>query len=80
MSDQPLRVLVIEDDYDLASAVAGLLVDEGFVVVQRHDGETGFEEALNGGYDVIVLDIMLPRRSGFRVARICARRDCRRPS
>lgn len=67
MSDQPLRVLVIEDDYDLASAVAGLLVDEGFAVVQRHDGETGFEEALRGGFDVIVLDIMLPRRSGFRV-------------
>ncbi|HEV3268449.1 MAG TPA: response regulator transcription factor [Acidimicrobiales bacterium] len=67
MSDQPLRVLVIEDDFDLASAVAGLLVDEGFAVVQRHDGETGFDEALSGGYDVIVLDIMLPRRSGFRV-------------
>ncbi|HUY17524.1 MAG TPA: response regulator transcription factor [Acidimicrobiales bacterium] len=67
MSDQPLRVLVIEDDFDLASAVAGLLVDEGFVVEQRHDGETGLDEALHGSYDVIVLDIMLPRRSGFRV-------------
>ncbi|MHB8379807.1 MAG: response regulator transcription factor [Acidimicrobiales bacterium] len=67
MSDQPLRVLVIEDDFDLASAVAGLLVDEGFAVVQRHDGESGFEEALHGRYDVIVLDIMLPRHSGFRV-------------
>ncbi|HVA52635.1 MAG TPA: response regulator transcription factor [Acidimicrobiales bacterium] len=67
MNDHPLRVLVIEDDYDLASAVAGLLEDEGFVVVQRHDGETGFEEALHGDFDVIVLDIMLPRRSGFRV-------------
>src|ERR1039458_1882279 len=67
MSDEPLRVLVIEDDYDLASAVAGLLVDEGFVVVQRYDGEAGFEEALHGNFDVIVLDIMLPKRSGFRV-------------
>jgi two-component system OmpR family response regulator len=67
MSERSLRVLVIEDDFDLANAVAGLLVDEGFVVVQRHDGETGFEEAMRGGFDVIVLDIMLPRRSGFRV-------------
>jgi len=67
MSDEPRRVLLVEDDHDLADAVAGLLVDEGFVVAQRYDGDSGLEEALHGGYDVIVLDIMLPKRSGFRV-------------
>ena len=67
MSDEPRRVLFVEDDHDLADAVAGLLVDEGFVVVQRHDGDSGLDEALHGTYDVIVLDIMLPKRSGFRV-------------
>lgn len=67
MSDQPRRVLVVEDDHDLAGAVAGLLVDEGFVVVQRYDGDAGLEEALTEHFDVIVLDIMLPKRSGFRV-------------
>lgn len=67
MSDAPRRVLVVEDDHDLASAVAGLLSDEGFEVVQRFDGDTGLEEALLGTFDVIVLDIMLPKRSGFRV-------------
>jgi two-component system OmpR family response regulator len=67
MSDERGRVLVIEDDQDLAKAVADLLGDEGFLVDQRHDGEGGYEAALTGDYDVIVLDIMLPKRNGFSV-------------
>jgi len=67
MSDDQRRVLLIEDDHDLASAVAGLLGDEGFIVEQRHDGESGFAAARDGAYDVIVLDIMLPKRNGFSV-------------
>ena len=67
MSDTRRRVLVIEDDHDLARAVADLLVDEGFLVEQRHDGESGYLEALKGAYDVVVLDIMLPKRNGFSV-------------
>ncbi|HQU26576.1 MAG TPA: response regulator transcription factor [Acidimicrobiales bacterium] len=67
MSEGPRRVLIVEDDPDQAAAVAGLLVDDGFEVVQRHDGDSGLDEALGGDYDVIVLDIMLPKRSGFRV-------------
>jgi two-component system OmpR family response regulator len=67
MSDEPRRVLFVEDDHDLAGAVAGLLVDEGYVVDQFYDGDAGLEAAVHGTYDVIVLDIMLPKRSGFRV-------------
>jgi two-component system OmpR family response regulator len=59
--------LVIEDDHALAKAVADLLEDVGFEVEQRHDGESGFTEGLEGGYDAIVLDLMLPRRNGFSV-------------
>jgi DNA-binding response OmpR family regulator len=67
MSDDRRRVLVIEDDQDLARAIADLLSDEGFSVEQRHDGESGFLEARDGAYDVIMLDIMLPKRNGFSV-------------
>ena len=67
MSEERRRVLVIEDDHDLAKAVADLLGDEGFDVEQRYDGEAGCLEAMSGAYDVIVLDIMLPRRNGFSV-------------
>src|SRR5580692_8129041 len=67
MSGDRRRVLVIEDDHDLARAVANLLEDDGFDVEQRHDGESGFTEDLEGVYDVIVLDLMLPKRNGFSV-------------
>jgi len=67
VSDERRRVLVIEDDHDLARAVSGLLGDEGFVVEQRYDGQSGYEAARNGSYDVIVLDVMLPKRNGFSV-------------
>jgi two-component system OmpR family response regulator len=59
--------LVIEDDYALARAMSNLLEDDGFAVEQRYDGESGFAEGLGGGYDVIVLDLMLPKRNGFSV-------------
>jgi two-component system OmpR family response regulator len=67
MSDERQRVLVVEDDHNLANAIAGLLGDEGFNVELCFDGDAGLREGLAGNYDVIVLDIMLPRRSGFRV-------------
>jgi two-component system, OmpR family, response regulator len=67
MSDEPRRVLFVEDDHDLAGAVTGILQDAGFAVEVFYDGESGLEAALHGQFDVIVLDIMLPKRSGFRV-------------
>ncbi|MDE3222459.1 MAG: response regulator transcription factor [Acidobacteriota bacterium] len=67
MSEERRRVLVVEDDHDLARAVADLLEQDGFEVALRHDGDAGLAAGLEGGYDVIVLDIMLPKRSGFRV-------------
>lgn len=67
MSETPRRVLVVEDDADLAQAVADLLGDEGFEVEQRHDGQAGLAAALENPFDVIVLDLMLPKRNGFSV-------------
>jgi DNA-binding response OmpR family regulator len=67
MSDAPRRVLVVEDDADLAQAIADLLGDEGFDVEQRHDGQSGLTAALEIPFDIIVLDLMLPKRNGFSV-------------
>jgi DNA-binding response OmpR family regulator len=62
-----VRVLVVEDEVRLAHALRRGLVAEGFAVDVAHDGEAGLEEALHGDYDAVVLDVMLPRLSGYRV-------------
>ncbi|NNN07637.1 MAG: response regulator transcription factor [Acidimicrobiaceae bacterium] len=67
MNISPRRILVVEDDIDLAQAVADLLGDEGFDVEQRYDGEAGLEAALASPFDIIMLDLMLPKRNGFSV-------------
>ena len=62
-----MRVLVIEDDGVIADALARGLGADGFVVDVAADGETGLWMALEGEVDVIVLDVMLPKLSGFEV-------------
>src|SRR6476659_6764195 len=62
-----VRVLVVEDERRLASAVRRGLTAEGFVVDVAHDGVDGLHLAREGGYDAVVLDIMLPGLSGYRV-------------
>ena len=61
-------VLVVEDEERLARAVRRGLEDHGFAVELAHDGETGYLKAREGGFDAIVLDIMLPGRNGFQIA------------
>ena len=63
----PVRVLVVEDERRLAAAVKRGLEAEGFVVDLAHDGVNGLHLAREGGYDSVVLDIMLPGLSGYRV-------------
>jgi len=63
-----LRVLVVEDDARLADVLSSGLVAEGFQVDVVDDGLAGYGRALEGGYDVIVLDILLPSLNGYRVA------------
>jgi two-component system, OmpR family, response regulator len=64
-----VRVLVVEDEPTLGDAVRRGLVAEGFVVDVETRGDEGLWAALNHGYDVIVLDIMLPRLNGYDVCR-----------
>ena len=63
----PVRVLVVEDERRLAAAVKRGLEAEGFVVDLAHDGVSGLHLAREGSYDSVVLDIMLPGLSGYRV-------------
>lgn len=64
-----MRVLLVEDEPRLAATVARGLRAEGFVVVVADNGVDGLQEATENGYDVVVLDIMLPGLSGYEVLR-----------
>ena len=63
------RVLVIDDDVALCELLTEYLAPEGFQAESVHDGEKGLERACDGDYDLIVLDVMLPRINGFEVLR-----------
>lgn len=62
-----MKVLIIEDDQKLAALVKRGLSADGHAADIEHDGEDGYLSALRGGYDVVVLDLMLPKRSGLSV-------------
>lgn len=60
-----MRILVVEDERHLGEAVAQLLKKNNYTVDNAFDGEEGLDDALSGIYDVIVLDIMLPKMDGI---------------
>lgn len=73
MRDEPApatpKVLLIDDDDELTDMLSEFLVREGFGVDAAHDGERGEAAALSGAYDLVVLDVMMPRLSGIEVLR-----------
>jgi DNA-binding response OmpR family regulator len=64
-----VRLLVVEDEARLAAALQRGLQAEGFAVDVAGDGLDGLDLARHGGYDAMILDVMLPRLSGYRVVR-----------
>lgn len=62
-----MRVLVVEDEPELLAVVAKALREEGHAVDEAADGELGLYKATTWDYDVIVLDLMLPKLDGFEV-------------
>ena len=63
------RILLVEDEPGLVLTLNDRLVSEGFSVSAEKDGESGLERALSEAFDLIVLDVMLPRKNGFDVCR-----------
>lgn len=69
-----MRVLVVDDEPALLESVRRGLVAGGWTVETAPDGEVGLHMASEGDFDVVVLDIMMPRRSGYEVVREMRRR------
>ena len=64
-----MRILVVEDEHSLADLVADRLKKDRYVVDISYDGEDGLYNALSGIYDLILLDVMLPKKDGFEILR-----------
>jgi len=64
-----VRILLIDDDAELCSLLVEFLTREGFSIECEHEGKRGLERALHGGFDLIVLDVMLPGLDGFEILR-----------
>ena len=62
-----MRLLIIDDDMELCGLLKEFLQREGFAVECAHDGINGLEHAKQGGYDLIILDVMLPGLDGFEI-------------
>lgn len=62
-----MKILIIEDEYSLADAIAETLKKENFTTNIITNGEEGENEALSNIYDLILLDVMLPNKDGFEI-------------
>lgn len=75
-----MRILIIEDDKKVASFIERGLREEGYAVDAAHDGIDGSMKAHVYDYDLLVVDVMLPGKTGFELSMSCARSARRYPS
>ena len=73
------RLLLIEDEPGLVLTLTDRLTREGYAVESSADGESGLERAAGEAFDLVLLDVMLPRMSGFDVVRELRRRNIETP-
>lgn len=64
-----MRILIVEDEIRLAEAIEQIMKSQKYITDVVHNGEDALHYALNGAYEVIILDIMLPKLSGFEIVR-----------
>jgi two-component system, OmpR family, response regulator len=64
-----MRILVVEDEHRIANSIKRGLEDENYAVDVAYDGETGFDLASDEGYDLIILDLLLPKIDGLTICK-----------
>ena len=62
-----MRILIVEDDHKLGALLEQGLQEDGFEIARASDGEEAIAKAVATDYDLILLDYMLPKRSGYEV-------------
>ena len=74
-----MKILIVEDEKLLADSLQAMLESKGFEVEAVYDGETGEEYAESGVYDLLILDVMMPKLDGFQLARQVRAKRCGTP-
>ena len=74
-----MKILIVEDEVLLANSLKTLLEKKGFTVEVAYDGETGKDYAETGVYDLLILDVMMPRLNGYELARQVRAERCATP-
>ncbi len=74
-----MKILIVEDEYGLADAISEILKNENFTPTIVTDGEEGEYEALSGVYDLIILDVMLPKKNGFEILKSIRNEKIKKP-
>ena len=62
-----MQVLIVEDERNLADALRQILEEEKFQTTIAYDGEEGLSYAMSDLFDMIILDVMLPKKNGFEI-------------
>jgi DNA-binding response OmpR family regulator len=66
----PRRILVVDDDPEIRSVTRLVLEGEGYLVDEAADGEAAVARALDGGFDLVLLDVNMPKMSGWETLRV----------
>lgn len=74
-----MNILLVEDEEGLILTLTDRLRNEGFEVTSANDGEKGFDAAAAGKFDLIILDVMLPKKNGYDVCRDLRQRGITTP-
>ena len=74
-----MKILIVEDETLLADSIRSVLERKGFEVECVYDGESGAEYAELGIYDLLILDVMMPKMNGYQVAREVRSKRCGTP-
>ena len=74
-----MKILTVEDEVLLANSLKTLLEKKGFTVEVAYDGETGKDYAETGVYDLLILDVMMPKLNGYDLARQVRAERCATP-
>ena len=79
MTQNSKRLLIVDDDNQIRELLVFDIAQSGYIVDSASDGQEGLKKALENNYDLILLDVMMPKMNGYEVARTVRKNRCSTP-